>query len=80
MATWEEVAQDWGGRMVDAAIALKVTQPYEIDKLRLQALGEGGYYSEGQPGVSNNGSAPLVIPSGLVILGAVVVLFFVLKD
>jgi len=78
--SWEQVAQDWGGKMVDAAIALKVTQPYEIDKLRLQALGQGGYYSEGQPGVNNNASAPLVVPSGLVILGVVAVLFFVLKD
>jgi hypothetical protein len=81
MATWQEVAQDWGGKILDAAIDYKVTQPYEVQKLQLQALGDFGYYIEGQPGTTQRiTAAPVQIPTSLLLIGAAVVLIVLLKD
>ncbi len=49
MATWEEWAQNVGGNVINSAVSAKYQQPYDIQKLRLQALGEVGIYDEGQP-------------------------------
>lgn len=79
---WEDLATDWGGRVLDAAIAYKVTQPYEVKKLQLQALGDAGYYLEGQP----NGQTKLAprnafgVPPGVLLIGAGLLLVYLLKD
>lgn len=79
--SWQEIAQDWGSKVLDAAIDYKVTQPYEIKKLQLQALGDFGYYIEGQPGtMQRTAAAPVAIPTSLLLIGAVVLLVVVLKD
>lgn len=79
MATWEETIQDWGSRVLDAGIAFGVTNPYEVKKLKLQALGDFGFYEEGKPGVSGRQSS-LVVPPGLLLLGGAALLIFLLKD
>lgn len=47
---WESWFQDLSASVVNKAADAKFVQPYEIDKLRMQALGELGMYQEGQPG------------------------------
>lgn len=73
---------DWGswfqgvaGSVIQGAAAAQFQQPYEIDKLRLQALGQLGPYTEGQAnamGGTNN--------STLLLLGFGLVLVMLLKD
>ena len=46
---WEEWFQNVAGSVIKDASTAKFTQPYEIQKLRLQALGDLGLYTEGQP-------------------------------
>lgn len=48
--SWETWIQDQGANLLNKAAEAKFVQPYEIDKLRIQALGELGLYAEGQPG------------------------------
>ncbi|SOD41609.1 hypothetical protein [Nitrosovibrio sp. Nv4] len=77
---WEEWVQQMAGKASDAFIAKKVTQPYELKKMQLQAFSDYGYYSEGQPGVNGmpmqyNGTR------NLVMLGAgALLLFMLVKD
>jgi len=81
MATWEETIQAWGSRVLDAGIAYGVTNPYEVQKLQIQALGDYGYYNEGQPGTAaaiRKGS--LAMPSGLMLIAGAALLVFLLKD
>ena len=77
---WEEWFQKVGAQVIGDASAAKFTQPYELQKLRLQALGDLGLYTEGQP--------QQVAPAGLfgmsqgtvLLIGAVLVAVFVLRD
>lgn len=45
---WSEWAQNVGGNLLNKAAEAKWVQPYETEKMRLQALGQAGYYTEGQ--------------------------------
>lgn len=49
---WEQWFQDVSSSVINKAAEAKFVQPYEIDKLRIQALGELGLYQEGQPGAA----------------------------
>lgn len=77
---WEEWFQNVAGGVIKDASAAKFTQPYEIQRLQLQALGELGPYTEGRP--------QTVAPAGLfgmsqgtvLLIGAVLVAVFVLRD
>lgn len=51
--SWEQWFQDVSGSVINKAAEAKFVQPYEIDKLRIQALGELGLYQEGQPGAGS---------------------------
>lgn len=78
---WEEWFQNVAGSVIKDASQAKFTQPYEIQKLRLQALGDLGLYTEGvpqpavAPGMFGMSQGALV----LLALGAVVAVF-ALKD
>lgn len=50
--SWETWIQDQGANLLNKAAEAKFVQPYEIDKLRIQALGELGLYQEGQAGAA----------------------------
>lgn len=81
MATWEETIQEWGGKVLDAGIAYGVTNPYEVQKLQIQALGDYGYYNEGQPGTAGAAMRQSVaLPSGLLLIGGLALVVFLLKD
>lgn len=76
---WSTWLQNISGSVIGAAADAKYRQPYEIQKLQLQQLGQLGYYNEGQmipgqqPGAGIN-------PAWLLIGGAVLVAVLVLKD
>ncbi|CDN87492.1 hypothetical protein [Hydrogenophaga intermedia] len=78
---WEEWFQNVSSSLLNKAADAKFTQPYELQKLRLQALGELGLYNEGQPQTvapqTMFGMSPGVVV--LLALGAVVAVF-ALKD
>lgn len=78
---WEEWFQNVAGSVIKDASQAQFQQPYELQKLRYQALGEMGLYTEGQP-------QPAVAPAlfgmsqGTVLLlgAAVLVAVFALRD
>lgn len=76
---WETWFQDVAGSVINKAADAKFSQPYEIDRLRLQALGETGYYTEGQAMSKAVGVAG-ISPTVLLIGGAILVAVLVLKD
>lgn len=84
---FEDQANEWGawlrdvaGYGIKATVDNRYTQKYDLQRLQLEALGDYGYYTEGQPGVYRRAGTSMGIPSGLLILGAVVVGFLLLKD
>lgn len=77
---WSNWFQDVAGSVINKAAEAKYSQPYEIDKLRLQALGESGYYQEGQAGTVRPAQGVGIQPSTLLLIGGAVVVFMLLKD
>lgn len=76
---WSTWVQDVGAGLIDKAAGAKYVQPYELQKLQLEALGGLGYYNEGQPGArvpAQGGFNPTV----LLLIGAAVVGVMLLKD
>jgi hypothetical protein len=79
--SWESWFQDVAGSVIGKAADAKYTQPYEIDKLRIQALGDLGYYTEGQAGTKSAPVGVLGMSQGTVLLiGAVVLGVLMLRD
>lgn len=74
---WSTWFQNVAGGVVGAAADAKFRQPYEIQKLQLQQLGQLGYYAEGQP---VTGQQSGINPAWLLIGGAVVLAVVLLKD
>ena len=71
MGDWQEWFQDVAGSVVKSAANAKYNQPYEIQKLQLQALGANGLvYPEGQP--ATVASAPVFNMTTMLIIGGVV--------
>jgi hypothetical protein len=46
--SWSDWTQSVLGGVIDKYSAAKWVQPYTTEQMRLQALGENGYYQEGQ--------------------------------
>ncbi len=76
---WSDWAQQVSGSLINKYADSKLTQPYEIQKLQLQALGQMGYYNEGQATISA-GRNGLQISPGILMLGAVVVVVMMMRD
>lgn len=79
--SWEEFLQDAGKTIINKWSDQQYTQDYELQRLRLQALGQTGYYNEGQPGVGQL-TAPATLASmktALLIGGGVLVLVLLLR-
>lgn len=74
--SWSDFLQDAGKTVISKWSDKEFTQDYEIERLRLQALGQNGYYNEGQPGTGRV-QAPetmlggVTMSPGLLIGGAV---------
>lgn len=78
--SWEETFQNWGTLLVDRASSAKYVQPYEVDKLRLQALGDMGYYTEGQRGTVAQPGGLNLNGGTLLLLGLGLAAVMMLKD
>jgi hypothetical protein len=75
---WAEWFQDVAGGVIKARTAAEYEQPYELQKMRYQALGEYGLFEPGKL----SGAAPsggIVLPSGLLLIAGAVVLVLALK-
>lgn len=76
---WEAWAQQIGGGLLQTYANAKFNQPYELQKLQLQAYGQGAYglpYIQGQP----NGTVGVGLPSGWLLIGAVVLAVVMIKS
>lgn len=82
MSSWETWIQDQAGSLLQKAADAKFTQPYEIDRLRLQALGDLGTYTEGQPNTvpANQAGAFGLSNGALLLIGGGVLLFLMTRD
>lgn len=76
---WASWAQQIGGGLINRAADAKWVQPYEIQKAQLQALGQMGYYNEGQATISA-GRNGLQVSPGILMIGAVVVMVVMMRD
>lgn len=67
---WGKWFQDVGGGLIGAWSQATYQQPYEIQKLKIQALGEKGYYLEGKPSytAAPGGISPMVLIGGGLLL------------
>lgn len=78
---WQTTIQNWGGLLVDRWSQAEYVQPYEVQKLQLQALGQTGYYAEGQPGTQPAPGGGFNITPGMVLLlGGAVLAVMMLRD
>ena len=79
---WETWFQNVAGSVIDKAAQAKYVQPYEIDRLRLQALGDLGTYTEGQAGTMPAGQAGAfgLSNGALLLIGAAFVAVLMLRD
>ncbi len=77
---WSTWVQDVGAGLIDKAAGAKYVQPYEIQKLQLEALGQSGYYNEGQAGTRAAAAGGMNTTMLLLIGGAVLVAVVMLKD
>lgn len=80
MSSWQEWVQDVGGGVIGQWANAKYSQPYEVQKLQLQALGDAGYYREGQAGTAQPVRVTGLDTSTILLLGAAVVAVLMLKD
>lgn len=79
--SWDSWMQQVGGGVIDKWASATYQQPYEIQKLKIQALGEQGYYSEGQPGATSAQRQGFALTPGVMLLaGAAVLAVVLLKD
>ena len=63
-------AQGIGSSVIGGWASSTYQQPFELEKLKIQALGDKGYYTEGQASAPQKaaGLSPLVLIGGLVVL------------
>lgn len=77
---WEEWIQNVAGSVIKDASQAKFQQPYEVQKLRLQALGELGLYNEGVPQTVAQPTMFGMSQGMVLLLGLGVLAVFALKD
>lgn len=76
---WGDWAQQVSGSLLNKYADSKLVQPYEIQKMQLQALGQLGMYQEGQASVTA-GRQGLTISPTLLLIGAVAVIVIMTRD
>lgn len=78
---WEDWFQDVAGSVVKSAADAKFTQPYEIQKLQLQALGQLGMYNEGKPqAVASPGLLGMSQGATVLLIAGALLAVYMLKD
>lgn len=79
MDDWSTWAQDVSAKLIGQWGNAEFVQPYEVQKLQMQALGQLGYFNEGQAGLVANRNG-LTISPGLLLLAGAVMLVVMMKD
>lgn len=79
-SSWESWIQGVAGKVIGSAADAKYSQPYEIERLRLQALGDMGYYNEGQAGTIRPGTIAGISTGTLLLIGGIALVFVLMKD
>lgn len=75
-------AQDAAAGLIKSGVSYANTQQqqrYEIEKLKLEALGTDGYYTEGQPGAGKSTAAGGISPTVLLLGGVALVAVLMLQ-
>jgi len=80
MEGWSDMLQDVGKLWATSAIQSRYTQPFEIQKMQMQAYGPYG-----QPYVEGQASGPVVqasasIPQSWLLIGGAIALFMLMGD
>lgn len=76
---WSTWAQDVSKGLIGAWSNAKYVQPYEVQKVQMQALGQLGYFNEGQAGLVANRNG-LQISPGLLMIGGIVLVVMMMKE
>jgi len=76
---WSDWTQNVAGNLINQWGNAEFVQPYEVQKLQMQALGQLGYFNEGQAGLVANRNG-LTISPGLLLLAGAVMLVVMMKD
>jgi len=80
-SSWESWFQNVASGVADKYASATWVQPFELQKMRIQALGETGYYQEGNPsGPAQNGTIAGISPGVLLLGGAALLAVLLLKD
>lgn len=80
-SSWETWIQNAGSNLLGGYIKNQTRDPNELQKMQMQALGQNGYYIEGQTGQIRSLNYSSGLPSGtLLLLGAGLIAFMLLKD
>lgn len=76
---WSDWVQDVAGSVIKTAANAEYVQPYEVQKLRLQALGDLGIYTEGQQLPRQQANALGGISPTVLLIGGVVLAIVLLR-
>lgn len=79
-SSWSSWFQNVAGGVIGKAADATYVRPYDIQALRLQALGDQGYYTEGKAGTSNTAGAMTTSTMLMIGGGALLLAFVLLKD
>lgn len=78
---WSTWVQNVSAGLIDKAASAQYVQPYEIQKLQLEALGQTGYYREGQAGtIPPVGGGLAISGNTLLLIGAAVLAVMLMRD
>ena len=80
---WEDWIQGASNTLLGAYVqdrAAKRDASAELAKLQLQALGPGGYYTEGRAGTVAQAGGGLVLSPGLLLLAGGVLLVVLMRE
>jgi hypothetical protein len=76
---WTTWLQDVSKNTIDAAVKARYQQPYDIQRLQLEALGQNGYYVEGQTGAIRQ-TQQQINPTILLLIAGVVAVMMLKSD
>lgn len=78
-AAWGDWFRDVAGSVIGKASDAAYVRPYDIQAMRLEALGDMGYYAEGQRGtMSQTGGG--ITPGMMLLIGGAILAVVMLKD
>lgn len=81
MEDWGTWLQQVSGSLIDKWGTAEYVQPYQLQAMRLQALGQLGFYEEGQTGrIVQAGAVPQINGTWLIAGGVILAAVLLLKD